>query len=191
MKTALTTLLLIVFAAGTAPLFAQEVETPPAAEAAATEQKPSEARIKAAEELIKTLNTEEQMLVGFTSTITPMIEEMSMGLQLTAEEKQELLGIFHTWFDEDIDTEALAQKIALKYAERFSTEELNQLNDFYHTPLGQKLITEQSVITQYSTQLGIQAGQSQQMSLMRRLQPFLMKHQPQPMHPEMPMPNQH
>jgi hypothetical protein len=48
----------------------------------------------------------------------------------------------------------LLDRIALLYANRFSTEELHAVRDFYLTPVGKKFVESQSELVQQSMVLG-------------------------------------
>lgn len=53
----------------------------------------------------------------------------------------------------------LIDQIAKIYAERFTTEELNEVSKFLGTPVGQKFVSQQAVIAQQSMALGNAWGQ--------------------------------
>lgn len=69
----------------------------------------------------------------------------------------------------------MAEVIAQVYANRFTAQELGQLNAFYDTPVGQKLIQQMGGITQDSMAAGAAWGQSVAQDVLQRLIPELEK----------------
>lgn len=56
------------------------------------------------------------------------------------------------------DVGVLADSLAPVYASRFSKPELDQLLDFYQSPLGRRVVAEQTTVAQESQALGIRWG---------------------------------
>jgi len=132
---------------------------------------PSETSLKAAKELAVVLGLESQLSAGFEA-MRPLIEQQAAQQQLSAEKKKELVGIYQTWFEEDLDHEKLSKAIIKMYAEAFSTEELIELTAFYQSALGQKTLLAMPELTAKGAQLGIQEGQEKQAILAARLEEF-------------------
>jgi hypothetical protein len=64
----------------------------------------------------------------------------------------------------------ISEASARIYADRFSLEELSELNLFYQTPIGQKLSRELPVMTKQLSQLSEQIGQQAVVQQMARVQ---------------------
>jgi len=52
------------------------------------------------------------------------------------------------------------EKVAELYAETYTLDELNQLVNFYHTPLGQKMLTTLPELTRRSGQIGVEMAKA-------------------------------
>lgn len=139
---------------------------------------PDAGTIKAAEEMAVIIGLDKQMANGFNSML-PAIDAVSKKLALTAEESEELKGIYRAWFLEDIDQADLRKKIVAIYAESYTKEELLELTKFYQSPLGQKTLSTMPEVMRKSSMVGMQAAQAKHPLLQERLKPFMEKHAPQ------------
>jgi|TARA_B100001964_G_C13870141_1_gene438307 hypothetical protein len=124
--------------------------------------------------MFQLIDIEGQMGGGFEAML-PIIDQMSSQLQLDAEEKEQLKNIYRDWFENDIDRKAVKEEMAKIYAEAFTAEEINELNKFYSTPIGQKFLEKSPELIRLGAQIGMEAAQKQQGKLMERLQPLLGK----------------
>lgn len=138
----------------------------------ASAQGPNEETNAAAAKLLKTMGVQEEMSVGFKSAMEPMLAPMIQELGLNEKQIVELNQIFTSWWEEDIDQNALIAKIQAIYAERFTVEELNDLVAFYETELGQKILHLMPELTQEGMQIGMEAAGAQQGKLMEKMQAF-------------------
>nr|WP_244993756.1 DUF2059 domain-containing protein [Pseudidiomarina sediminum] len=107
-----------------------------------------------------------------------MLDQIAQGLQLNADEKQELTKIYKDWFFNDIDHDSITKQAAQLYAESFSKAEIDALIDFYSSEAGQKFIELAPELMQAGARIGMEEAQKSQAKLMERLQPFMEKHQP-------------
>ncbi len=126
------------------------------------------------DKMFQLIDIEGQMGGGFEAML-PIIDQMSSQLQLDAEEKEQLKNIYRDWFENDIDRKAMKEEMAKMYAEAFTAEEINELNKFYSTPIGQKFLEKSPELMRLGAQIGMEAAQKQQGKLMERLQPLLGK----------------
>jgi hypothetical protein len=135
---------------------------------------PAAENLAAAQKLADAMGLKQQMSAGFNAMM-PMIDQISGKLQLDAAGKTELTGIYKEWFEKDLDQDKLRNNIINLYAETFTVQELDGLREFYHTPLGQKLLKEQPTITQRSAQLGMEETKAKQQLLMSKISAFIEK----------------
>ncbi|MEZ6068091.1 MAG: DUF2059 domain-containing protein [Planctomycetaceae bacterium] len=134
-------------------------------------------RLKAAETLAATMDLKKQMLGGFDA-MKPVIDQQAQQLRLSPEDRTEFAQIYRDWFEQDLDHAAMGQQFVELYAEEFTEEELVQLNEFYQTPLGQKLLAATPKLAQAGALVGMQEAQSKQGMLLKRMEPFLEKRRP-------------
>lgn len=132
---------------------------------------PTPDRLDAARKLADTMDLKAQMAAGFNAML-PVVDQQAATLNLDAAGKQELLNVFKTWFLEDLDQEKMMNEVIVLYAETFTEAELNELNTFYSSPTGKKILSTLPVIMQKGAQLGMQEAQSKQHLLMERLKAF-------------------
>lgn len=130
-----------------------------------------------ADELIRVMKIEQQMLGGFDAML-PMVNQLADQLSLDENEALELMAIYRTWFDEDIDRAMLIGETANLYRESFSEEEIAEMIRFFSSPVGQKVVTQSPILMQKGVALGMKEAQAKQEQLLHRLQPFFEKHAP-------------
>jgi hypothetical protein len=135
-------------------------------------QEVDQERLEAADTLLDTMGVREDMSTNFQSSMTTMLQPMVQQLGLDAEQTKELNAIVTDWWENDIDQDAIMTEFQKLYAESFTTGELEELNLFYQTPLGQKVVELMPELTQKGMQIGMQAAQSKQALLMEKMQAF-------------------
>ena len=124
--------------------------------------------------MFQLVGIERQMGGGFEAML-PIIDQMSSGLQLDAKEKEQLKNIYRDWFEKDLDRKAMKEGMVKLYAEAFTAEEINGLNKFYSSPIGQKFLEKTPELMRLGAQIGMEEAQKSQGKLMERLQPLLGK----------------
>jgi len=124
--------------------------------------------------MFQLMDIEGQLAGGFEAML-PIIDQMSSGLQLDAKEKEQLKNIYRDWFENDLDRKAMKEGMVKIYAEAFTAEEINGLNKFYSSPIGQKFLEKTPELMRLGAQIGMEEGQKKQGKLMERLQPLLGK----------------
>lgn len=135
-------------------------------------QEAGEETLAAAGKLIDTMGVREEMAVGFKAAMKPMLQPMIQQMGLNEAQIVELNAIFTGWWENDIDQEAIIKNYKALYAETFTTEELIELELFYQTPLGKKLLLTMPDLTQKGMQIGMNAAQAKQPELMAKMQAF-------------------
>ncbi len=130
---------------------------------------------QAVDEMFEVMLMDEQFKGGFEAML-PMIDQMAATLRLDAEAKAELLDIYRTWFEQDIDHKKIMDEMKNLYADRFSTSEIAKLIEFYRTPVGQKFLKQSPELMKIGAQIGMVEAQEKQALLLERLTPFLAKH---------------
>ncbi len=124
------------------------------------------------EKMFQLMGIEKQMKGGFEAML-PMVDQVASQLQLNAQEKEQLKDIYREWFENDIDRKVIKEKMIKLYAANFTTEEINELNKFYSSPVGQKFLEKSPGLMKLGAQIGMEEAQRKQAKLMERLQPFL------------------
>lgn len=108
--------------------------------------------------------TEEEKLAMELMEITGAknIGMQIMDQLLTLQKKQfpEIPAEFWIEFKKQANVDDLFQQLIPLYTKYFTKEELEGLIEFYHSPLGRKLIEKQPLITQESFQIGYEWGQN-------------------------------
>lgn len=140
-------------------------------------QAQSEDKNAAIKKMFEIVGIDRQMTGGFESML-PVIDQLSAQLQLNTDQKEELKGIYRTWFDQDIDRESIKVQMIALYAETFTKEEIDQINEFYQTPLGVKFVEMSPELMQIGARIGMEEAESKQQLLIDRLQPFIDQHRP-------------
>ena len=135
-------------------------------------QEANEETLTAAGKLIETMGVREEMAVGFKAAMEPMLQPMIQQMGLNEEQVAELNGIFSGWWENDIDQEAIIDDYKKLYADTFSAEELTELELFYQSPLGKKMLLSMPELTQKGMQIGMTAAQEKQPQLMAKMQAF-------------------
>ncbi len=135
----------------------------------------SHASEKAIDELFNVTNMDEQMNLGFEAMM-PMIDQMAMRFKLDVEQKEELKNIYRTWFKEDFDQSKVVNEVKSLYVETFTEDEIEQVTEFFKTPVGKKFINKSPELMQRGARIGMAEGQAKEHKLMERIRPFLEKH---------------
>jgi hypothetical protein len=144
LKTTSKTLLLTAILA--LPFSLQATEAPSAAKVSPKTTVAAHAANSAAYTLLATMNMKESY-EGMIKRITQM--QIEANPQLKAIEPT-----IHAFFTKYMGWEAQRGDIAALYAKNFSTEELNELNKFYQTPLGQKTVQLMPKLAAAAAQIG-------------------------------------
>ncbi len=129
----------------------------------------------AVDEMFRVMSMDKQMAGGFEAML-PVVEQMAANFKLDSQGKEELKGIFRTWFNEDIDRLKVMNEIKKQYSEAFTDEEINKITKFYQTPVGKKFLEKSPELMQLGAQAGMQEAQIKHAKLMERVKPFLEKH---------------
>jgi len=132
----------------------------------------TKAALVASKELIQVMGLKEQMSTGFDAMM-PMIQGQADQLNLSPEQQEKLIGIYKTWFTEDLDHDRMEKSIIRIYAQTFNEKELKELIAFYKTPLGKKVLEKTPELMETSALMGMDEATKNQGKLMERLTPFL------------------
>ena len=135
-------------------------------------EEPTDKALTAAEKLIETMGIREEMATGFKAAMEPMLQPMIQQMGLNEKQVEELNAIFTSWWEDDIDQEAIVSQFKVLYANSFTLEELTELQLFYQTPLGKKVLLSMPELTQKGMQIGMTAAQAKQAQLMEKMQAF-------------------
>ncbi len=127
------------------------------------------------DEMFRVISMEKQMSGGFEAMM-PMIDQMAVNFKLNNEGKEELKGIFRSWFNEDIDRAKMMSEMKKLYSQTFTDDEINKIIEFYQTPVGAKFLEKSPKLMQIGAQIGMEEAKSKQIKLMERIKPFLEKH---------------
>ena len=132
-------------------------------------------KTSAIQEMFHLIGIDKQMTGGFDAML-PIVDQLASQLQLDANGKEELKTIYRDWWENDIDRKAMEEKMVELYAKIFTTAEINELNKFYRSPVGQKFLEKLPELMKLGAEIGMKEAQSKQTKLLERLQPFLEKH---------------
>ena len=121
------------------------------------------------------MGIDKQMTGGFDA-ILPVVDQLASQLQLDANGKEELKTIYRDWWENDIDRKAMKEKMVELYAKTFTTVEINELNKFYRSPIGQKFLEKSPELMKLGAEIGMKEAQTKQTKLIKRFQPFMEKH---------------
>lgn len=127
------------------------------------------------DKLFKAMNMDKQLTGGFEAML-PVIDQMSARFNLDAEAKKELINIYRTWFDKDIDRAQMLNKIKDIYASTFTSKELDKITEFFQSPVGGKYLRLSPGLMKQGAQIGMTEAQAKQTQLLNRLKPFFKKH---------------
>lgn len=135
----------------------------------------AQAQEQAIDKMFKAINIEKHMNSGFEAML-PVAEQMAARYKLNEQEKAELLDIYRSWFEKDIDRTKMMNQIKQLYSETFSEFEIDQITKFYQSKVGQKFLAKSPELMRLGAQIGMAEAQSKQQFLRMRLQSFLEKH---------------
>lgn len=132
----------------------------------------NEESLTAASSLIETMGVREELAVGFKAAMAPILQPMIQQMGLNGEQVTELNNIFTSWWENDIDQEAIIKEFQSLYAGVFTVEEMKELGMFYSTPVGQKVLLTMPQLTQEGMKIGQSAAEKKQPELMAKMQAF-------------------
>ncbi len=127
------------------------------------------------DEMFRVMSMDKQITGGFEAMM-PVIDQMTSKFNLDSEGKEELRGIFRTWFNEDIDREKIIREVKKLYSQTFTNDELREVTKFYQSSVGKKFLEKSALLIQTGTQIGMKEAQTKQVKLIERVKPFLEKH---------------
>lgn len=107
--------------------------------------------LKAAQDFLIATNVNNQ----FGSVMDNMIKSSST--QISEEHRASYLKVMNTFITKYFTWDALKDKIAALYAAEFTEDELIKLSAFYNTPLGKKVSSKLTILTQKGMLIGQQA----------------------------------
>ena len=128
--------------------------------------------LDAANELADLLGLTNQMEANFDA-MTPIVMEQVKQMNLNDDQTVRLMGIYKSWYTEDLDLDFLAKKIVELYAQTFSVKELKELTAFYKTPLGKKAYAVFPELMAKGAKLGAIECQKRMPELSERLKPLM------------------
>lgn len=111
----------------------------------------------------------DQMLDSMDTVIEQQFEALDLseeGREAVEQRRSEM----HAWLTEALDWESMSEFLVATYVELFTESELEELGDFYASPLGQKMIQTMPAIMQRSMQWGAMRVQQVMPELERRMQ---------------------
>ncbi|MEZ8629701.1 hypothetical protein BCU71_23315 [Vibrio lentus] len=128
-----------------------------------------------AQKLLTAMDVDKQMLGGFEAML-PIVNQISGKLELNSQETDQLKDLYKDWFENDIDRVKMRIEIAKLYSNQFTVTEMNQIIEFYDTPIGQKLIQKSPELAKLGAQIGMTEAQDKQQQLLERITPFIKEH---------------
>jgi hypothetical protein len=117
---------------------------------------------QAARTLIDTMDMPEQVMSGM---------EASLAAQMQANPAlRDAMPVLEEWMSEYITWDQFDDQFVDIYTDAFTEQELEKLNEFYTTPLGQKTLETMPMLRQRGAQIGMQVAQQNLPELRRMLQ---------------------
>lgn len=123
-------------------------------------------------ELFKTMKMEQQLLEGM-NPMNGMMEQMGGQMGMDAAAKQEFADMITQWYVEDVDQAAIIAAMAKVYKEMFTEKDINELNAFYSSSIGQKVLSKNIEISAKMMKVTMEETQKSQHLLMQKIQPFM------------------
>ncbi len=120
-------------------------------------------------EVMRSVDTATQMLTQINSVMMNVVAKANPGLE--AEVRKAMDEVFLP--EIKLRLPEFVDEMAGLYAAHFSLDELQQLNAFYLTPLGRKLIDSQPTLMQQSAAMGQVWGQKTIQDVMQKIAPKL------------------
>ncbi|CAK3351660.1 conserved hypothetical protein [Vibrio crassostreae] len=121
------------------------------------------------------MDVDKQMLGGFDAML-PIVNQIAGKLELDSQETDQLKDLYKDWFENDIDRVKMRVEIAKLYSNQFTVTEMNQIIEFYDTPIGKKLIQKSPELAKLGAQIGMTEAQDKQQQLLERITPFIKEH---------------
>ena len=121
-------------------------QTTPAPAAASTAAPLSAGHRKAAENLLKATNSEQNLSLTIDRMLAGQIEQ-NPGMKAVEPEMRAYLDKYMSWA-------SLKEEMIRLYAEAFTEKELKELTKFYQTPIGRKTIEKLPQLTAAGMELG-------------------------------------
>lgn len=135
-------------------------------------QEPTDKSMEAAGELIEIMNLREEMSNAFKAFMEPVLKPMIEQMGLNPAQVIELNNVFESWWENDIDQEAIVKEYKMLYASTYTMEELQELSLFYQTPLGKKMLLTMSDLTRKGAEIGMNAAQGKEGILAAKIEAF-------------------
>lgn len=127
----------------------------------------------AAAKLLDTMGVDRSMKAGFDAMLGPALQNVMKSTGMPPVAETELRKAFKAWISEDFDMEKVRNQMIVIYASAFTEAELEQLVEFYRSPLGVKTLEKMPVLMQQGAQIGMAEGSEKQPQLKARIQPIL------------------
>jgi uncharacterized protein len=124
---------------------------------------------KAAEDLLRTMNVERQMQAAIDQTLDAQVKANPV-VALYRDVMKRFLTKHMAW-------DSLKDEIIAIYADAFSEEELREINQFYQTPVGRKVVEKTPELVGKGMQLGARRVQMNQAELQQMIQDEINKKQ--------------
>ena len=137
-----------------ASLRAADDATPGTTPATATPDPEAEARRKAAEVLLGTLHMQatveaaSKRMFQSTDQIADRMEKQPNATPEAIAEAKKLREDLHALITQGLGWETVKPDLVKAYADDFTVAELKEVDAFYHTPVGQKLVDKQPALTE-------------------------------------------
>ncbi|MCE1273561.1 MAG: DUF2059 domain-containing protein [Chlorobiales bacterium] len=109
---------------------------------------------KAALELIETVNAK-QLLDQMLTSMDRMMEQQFSSMGMTTEQLKEAAPVkreISAWMRSSMSWDSMRALYVDVYMEVFTEQELREIDEFYHTPLGRKMLVKMPELVQVSMQ---------------------------------------
>lgn len=138
----------------------------------ASAQKSDDESLAAAGKLVEAMGMKEQLKNGFEAAMRPRLQPMIQQMGLNAGQVAELNSIFSSWWNDDVDQDLIITRIQILWTESFTVEELKELELFYRSDLGKKMLLTLPTLTQKGMEIGLSIAESEQQTLQKKMEAF-------------------
>lgn len=140
--------------------------------AAQTTANPSQARIRAAEELVDVMDMEKNLKETTDALLAQQKEQNPVLAQFD--------DIMRDFMEKALDWDELRDDYVRMYAQIYNEQELRQLRQFYQTPLGQRLLATLPEVAARSSEISNERLQQFLPEMQRRIMERMMENENQP-----------
>lgn len=124
-------------------------------------------------QIVKLTNTREAFQRAIAVSMEPSLKQVEESGKATQQQIQKIRKAVIQYADEIYDDPDYVQSFAAIYRKEFTNDELQQLLDFYRTPLGKKTLDKMPLLFQQGAEIGQRLGRKYQPGFARAVQAIM------------------